>query len=220
MTKQELALIKNALLQVTTARLDKINALPAAPFETSDAFNQKMNNLIQEHKDQQRCISIRRSVAIALIAAIVLSLAACCVIYREEIKGFFVDIKEKRGTLSSQETNNDLKIGIYKPTYIPDGYTFQDSISGSRFSQSTWCNVDETIVLIQSPDIQSSILIDTEDDSYNKSYVNDIPIYYTDKNGTLLLTWRQHNSIFKLNCTDNIPWDEIEKMILSLEMVE
>ena len=49
-TEEELELIKKALTEVVTRRVEKVESLPEAPFETSDEFNQKMQALFEERK--------------------------------------------------------------------------------------------------------------------------------------------------------------------------
>ena len=51
-TEEELELIKRALTEVVTRRVEKVLSLPDAPVETSDEFNQKMKDLIEETKKQ------------------------------------------------------------------------------------------------------------------------------------------------------------------------
>ena len=220
MTKQELALIKRAFLQVTTERLDKIHALPAAPFETSDAFNQKINNLIQEHKDHQRRISIRRSIAVALIAAIVLSLAACCVIYREEIKGFFVEKFDKQINLTSIDEADTFGIEEYSLSYIPENYTLSERTNYTNITQSIWNNGESRVVFIHANKNSNILSIDTEDASYMLKTLNNVQLHTVHKNEQFTIVWYVDDNLFSLRCSDDIPWDEIEKMILSLEIVE
>lgn len=49
-TEEELKLIKKALTEVVTKRVEKVVSLPDAPVETSDEFNQKMQALIEERR--------------------------------------------------------------------------------------------------------------------------------------------------------------------------
>ena len=49
-TEEELKLIKTALTEVVTKRVEKVVSLPDAPVETSDEFNQKMQALIEERR--------------------------------------------------------------------------------------------------------------------------------------------------------------------------
>lgn len=221
MTKSELDIIKLALTQVVRARVEKVESLPPAPFSTSDSFNDAMNNFINERKELRlRKIQIRKAVAIAIIAALVLSFAACCIIYREEIKGFFVEIYDKHGKLSSSETDSSFSINMYRPKYMPSGYYLNKSTRGASFVQSTWIKNEDSILLTQSPDIKSEIRIDTEDDCYSSRLLNNITLYYTNKTEATLITWRQYDSIFTLLCPKDISWYEIEKIILSLELFE
>ena len=221
MTKSELDIIKLALTQVVRARVEKVESLPPAPFSTSVSFNDAMNNFINGRKELRlRKIQIRKAVAIAIIAALVLSFAACCIIYREEIKGFFVEIYDKHGKLSNVKNNTDLDIELYKPQCIPENYVLSETSQGICFIQSIWTNETKNIILTQSPDIKSEVLIDTEDKSYSSFILDDINLYYTHNNETTLIIWRQYNSIFKLNCPNDISWDEIEKFILSFDLVE
>ena len=221
MTKSELTIIKLALTEVVRARVEKVKSLPPAPFPTSDSFNKAMVDLINERKARQlRVIQIRKAVAIAIIAALVLSFAACCIIYREEIKGFFVDMYDNHGKLSSSETNKSFNIDMYTPIYIPTGYLLNEQLIGASFIQSTWSSESNCIILMQSPDLKSEIVVDSEDEAYSTICLQDITLYYTHKKDTILIIWRQYDSIFNLSCPDDIPWNEIENMILSLKLVE
>ena len=49
-TEEELELIKKALTEVVTRRVEQVMSLPDAPFETSDEFNQEMQALIEKRK--------------------------------------------------------------------------------------------------------------------------------------------------------------------------
>ena len=53
-TEEELKLIKKALTEVVTKRVEKVVSLPDAPVETSDEFNQKMQALIKERKERKK----------------------------------------------------------------------------------------------------------------------------------------------------------------------
>ena len=49
-TDEEMELVKKALTEVVTRRVEKVLSLPDAPVETSDEFNQKMQALIEERR--------------------------------------------------------------------------------------------------------------------------------------------------------------------------
>ena len=222
MTKSELTIIKLALTEVVRARVEKVKSLPPAPFPTSDSFNKAMVDLINERKARQlRVLQIRKAVAIAIIAALVLSFAACCIIYREEIKGFFVEMHAGYAQLNSNNASNvDDIFCKYSPSYTPVGYTLDKVTSGNNNIQHYWKNGDKSISLVQIKTEMSSGRIDTYDESYFEKTLNGTTLHCTTRNHCTTVIWKDSASIFTLVCTDDISWDEIENMILSLELVE
>ena len=50
--------------------------------------------------------------------------------------------------------------------------------------------------------------------------LNNVQLHTVHKNEQFTIVWYVDDNLFSLRCSDDIPWDEIEKMILSLEIVE
>lgn len=63
-----------------------------------------------------------------LVAAAILLLAGCAIIYRDEIRGFIIDIKELFVNVDfSEGENNSQKIEeIYELSYVPEGYDLKE----------------------------------------------------------------------------------------------
>ena len=53
-TDEEMELVKKALTEVVTRRVEKVKSLPDAPVPLSDEFNQKMQALIKERKERKK----------------------------------------------------------------------------------------------------------------------------------------------------------------------
>ena len=80
-----------------------------------------------------------------------------------------------------------------------------------------WDNGTDEIYFKQSfgsSSMQTSV--DTEGASYMTASIDDHIVYYIYKNGYTVL-WRNMNSSFLMICPESITWEDVERMIRSIE---
>ena len=83
-----------------------------------------------------------------LVAAAILLLAGCAIIYRNEIREFVTNIKEFFVEVKFDEGENDSQYldEIYELTYIPDGYSLEDQRINRMRVQYVFTNADSKII--------------------------------------------------------------------------
>ena len=122
-----------------------------------------------------------------LVAAAVLLLAGCAIIYRNEIRDFITDVREFFVKVSFSEGENDSQNidEIYELTYIPEGYSLKEQNINRMGVQYIFTNFDsKRIKFIQRSLDTSSFSIDSE---HSDNTIIEIENYtiYTRKTGNM-----------------------------------
>ena len=68
--------------------------------------------------------------------------------------------------------------------------------------------------------LNNYLTLNSEDSTYDTKYINDINIYYTTNNDRQVFLWTSYGYAFSLHCSEELSWEEIEKIILSVEPIE
>ena len=63
------------------------------------------------------------------------------------------------------------------------------------------------------------IRFDNENSGYSTTQLGELKIYYLDKDGMYTVRWLSSGYSFTLFCPESLGWDEIEKIILSIDEV-
>ena len=210
-------IMKKALL-ITEEREEKsLNLFLEGIARPEDSYFVKVENSKNEVvKWEAKRLSRRKAIAIAIIAAIMLTLTAC-VIYREEIKGFFVEVFDKSLKLSSTDDANSLEIKEYAPAYMPKDYYLTNESYYSDRIQKSWSNGNSKIILRQTIKNSNTLTVDTEDDSYIFRTLDDLQLHCVQRNSIYVITWCMDDYVFTLRCPDELSWEEIEAIIAGIE---
>ena len=156
-----------------------------------------------------------------LVAAAVLLLAGCAIIYRDEIrefitniKEFFVEIKFDEGENKSQDIDE-----IYELTYIPNGYILKEQFVNRMAVEYVFSNADnKSIRFIQQSLDASSFHIDSEH-SDNTIIEFENYIIYTRKTGNMYCyLWNDGKYALKLNSTDKLSENDLLLIIDGLKI--
>lgn len=156
-----------------------------------------------------------------LVAAAVLLLAGCAIIYRDEIRGFITNIREifielrfEEGEQKSREIEE-----IYELTYIPEGYSLEEKYITRMRVEYVFIGLDSNYVrFIQQSLDASSFHIDSE---HSDNTVLDIGNYtiYTRKTGdTFYYLWNDGKYAFKLISSESLSNDNLLLIIDGLKI--
>ena len=147
------------------------------PHVFSDAFNQKMDQLLNEArplpdarpKTYLKFINTAGRRAAVIIVAVITALAAAFSVraVREPVIEFFITAYEKysRIIFDPGETGVSFPDTIeeyYQPEYVPDGYTLIDNYSSTNVSEITYSNEKDYLIFEQFIISSAQLTVDTE----------------------------------------------------------
>lgn len=108
---------------------------------------------------------------------------------------------------------------IYKPKYIPVDYEYYEINIRTIRVKVEYKNSSETMLFYQYVISRKNVNFDNEYSDYTPRYIDDQKVYYTIKEDKYTVKWVAHDYSFVLSCPESLGWDEIEKIILSIEEV-
>lgn len=147
-----------------------------------------------------------------LVAAAILLLAGCAIIYRNEIRDFITNIREIFIELRFEEGDQESREieEIYELTYIPEGYSLKNQQINRMRVQYVFENEEsDAIKFIQRSLDASSFNIDSE---HSDNTVLDIGNYiiYTRKTGdTFYYLWNDGKYAMQIHSSERLSDDEL-----------
>ena len=230
MTSNQIALIREALLEEELAEMAVIDALPDEDIIFSEKYKLEMRKLINGYK---KCVQSTNKVIskrlVGVLAAILITLTLMMSIsaIREPIIKFIVNTYESFISIFAEEDNRveppEVIDRVNLPSYICNGYQLQNSENYEKLATTTWTNKDNFIIQLNQYILKDGLqaFLDNENLLYSilTTKLNN-NIYYTDKNGYFNIVWTDDTYIYNLLCPNSTEITEIEKIIESMEVVE
>ena len=175
-TNQEL--FKQAFVEGVNRRLDREISACDENIAYSRRHIKNMTRIVNG-KTPRKPLSTKM-IAI-LVAAAILLLAGCAIIYRNEIREFvskvydsFADLRFEEG---GQESRNIEE--IYELTYVPEGYSLEKQEINRMMVQYVFTDPNENYIrFIQRSLDSSSFSIDIEHGDYDVINIDEYEIYY------------------------------------------
>lgn len=156
-----------------------------------------------------------------LVAAAVLLLAGCAIIYRDEIRDFIIDIKEFFINVDfSEGENNSQQIDeIYELTYIPEGYSLKEQYITRMRVEYVFANSNnKSIRFIQQSLDASTFSIDSEHSDTVIIEIDDFTIYSRIAGNMHYYLWNDGKYAMKLISTEKLSDDELLLIINGLNI--
>ena len=151
-----------------------------------------------------------------LVAAAVLLLAGCAIIYRDEIREFITNIKEFFVEIKFDEGENDSQNidEIYELTYIPEGYSLKEQNINRMGVQYIFTNFDSKRIKFTQRSLDaSSFHIDSE---HSDNTIIEIENYtiYTRKTGDMYCyLWNDGKYAMHIYSSERLSDDELVLII-------
>ncbi|MBE6673894.1 MAG: hypothetical protein E7596_02170 [Ruminococcaceae bacterium] len=234
------AMLKECLLESILAEIKEIEAMEYPNIKASESFKERIKNTINSGKAAQKK-HFPKKVAIAFIAAVILSLSIMFTVsaeIRQAVADFFVKayetftqfiIVENDGADTNTSGSDITQAPItypttieteYMPSYInKNNYVQLDKVTNKYNIWAAWSNDTYIIDLAQQVIDSNDIILDTENASYQTAYIGEQKVYYVLKNNTYTIKWLEYGYSFNMSCDEALGWDEVEKIVLSLEPV-
>lgn len=228
MTNNQIALIKEALLEEDLAEMAVIDAIPDEDFVFSEKYKIEMQKLLNKHKkcmyNANRFIP-KRLVGVLVAILITLTLMMSISAIREPIIKFIVNTYEGFVSIFVDE-NDEIKSTetveeIYSPSYMLDGYVKKDFKQFKTVISTVWSKDNDILELRQNVMVEDfQHFTDKEKTEYSTINTISNTIYYINKNENYSFIWTNDIYLFTLICSNSIELSEIEKIIESMEVVE
>lgn len=184
------------------------------PFKTEEQILKLARKLEKKQLNKKRDRFLKRYAKTAAVIVLLLSISFTALLANADAlrSEYFDFIFQNNGTymkLIPVETGNTNEKAdyplppdwkeVYYPDYLPDGYQFLDAeAAGSARTIVFQNNETGTLILTQEPSEGAEILVDKENTSNGKTYIQGNPAYWTAKNGETTLIWNQYGSLFML----------------------
>ena len=209
-TNQEL--FKQALVEGVNRRIDREIA----------ACDEEVNYSRRHIKNMERIVKgktpkkpINKKMVAILVAAAVLLLAGCAIIYRDEIREFVTDIREFFVKIDFEDGENESRAidEIYELTYVPEGYTLtQQDITRMRVQYVYKTTENYKIKFIQQSLDASNFYVDIEHSDNVIIEIGDYTIYSRKTNGTYYYLW--NDGKYALHVYSSMELSDSELMLI------
>ena len=219
MTKTEL--FKKALFESTMKEIRAIEEANYPVIEMSREYDNEIYSAIKKSNFYVKRYPKR--VAIVLAAVLVcLTMMMSISAIRIRVIDFVVNIYEKYICLSIEEPfeNYPKRIEkVYKPSYVPNSYVENIFDKQPLTVKIEWKCQHNTIKLYQHIMTDEYIRFDNENSGYSTTQLENLKIYYLVRDEMYTVRWLYDGYSFTLFCPESLGWDEIEKIILSVDEV-
>ena len=229
MTNNQIALIKQSLLEEELAEMAVIDALPDEDVVFSEKYKIEIQKLLNKHKKYTRNANRfipKRLVGVLAAILITLTLMMSISAIRETVVEFIVTVYESFIDVFIEE-NNDEKTpkeieNKYMPSYEVNGFHIISSDNYEILLKSKWTNYKNEFIVLEQSVLENNYqaFIDNESMDYMMVNLNSYNTYYIEKNSTHCFIWANEDYMFKMLFSNTIEFSEIEKVIESMEIIE
>lgn len=156
-----------------------------------------------------------------LVAAAILLLAGCAIIYRDEIRDFITDVREFFVNVDfSEGENNSQEIEeIYELSYVPEGYDLKEQKINCMRVQYIFTNADNrSIRFIQQTLDASTFSVDSEHSDTVIIEIEEYTIYSRKTGNMYYYLWNDGKYALKINSTEKLSNDELLSIINGLKI--
>jgi len=209
MDKTNEALFKQAINEALTNKFQRMADACDEEIVCSRRHKKAMRAIISG-KTPRKPLSTKM-IAI-LVAAAILLLAGCAIIYRDEIRGFIIDIKELFVNVDfSEGENNSQEIEeIYELTYIPEGYSLEDQRINRMSVLYIFTNSDDQrIKFVQESLDASSFSIDSEHSDNTVLEIGNHTIYTRKTGDMYCYLWNDGKYAMQIYSSESLSDDEL-----------
>ena len=188
----------------------------------SENFENKMQKLIRAQKKSYfYLINTVGKRAAVIILAIMISLTATTFgvkAIRESVIKFITETFEKFTAVSVENEEADAQVEIIKtaPQYIPEGYTLESEMESGGIYRVIYSSLgNSTIDYIQQINIGTIYNVDTENNGFDKIYINSLESIKYVKNKSNIVVFADKNYLYTIQ--GQVSFDELIKMAESIK---
>lgn len=217
-TKTNQELFKQALVEGVSRRIDREIAACDEEVVFSRRHIKNMERIVKGKTPKK---PINKKMVAILVAAAVLLLAGCAIIYRDQIRDFITNIKELFVEIKFDEGENNRQTidEIYELTYLPEGYSLEKEEVNRVFVQYLFINEDKDYIkFIQQSIDASGFAVDIEHSDNVIIEIGEYTVYSRQTNGTYYYLWNDGKYALKLNSKEELSHETLEAIINGIKI--
>ena len=221
MDKTNEALFKQAINEALTNKFQRMADACDEEIVCSRRHRKAMRAIVSGKTPRKPMTPVNRRVVAVLIAAAILLLAGCAIIYRNEIREFVTNIKEFFVEVKFDEGENDSQNidEIYELTFIPEGYILADERINRMAVQYVFLNTDgKSIRFMQQALDSSTFSIDSEHSDNTIISIEDYTIYSRIAGNMHYYLWNDGKYALKLISAIELTDEELLSIINGLKI--
>lgn len=221
MQTSNLELFKQALIIGINNKIDTIINSCDEEIKTSKRHKIAMNKIIYGRASVRKPWSprVRKAIAI-LVAAALLLLSGCGIIFRNKIRELTIDFYDKYIEISyakDDQSGSPIK-DLYTLTYIPDGYVFKNERILNINVKYFYYNSQGNMIRLEQSILAGTIFhIDTEHGYTEINDIDNYEVFYKKAETTHYYYWNNGVYIFELAVNETLPIEEIELIIKGIK---
>lgn len=218
MDKTNEALFKQAINEALTNKFQRMAEACDEEIVCSRRHRKAMRAIVSG-KTTRKPLSTKM-IAI-LVAAAILLLAGCAIIYRDEIREFVTEVREFFVKVSFSEGESESRTieEVYELTYIPEGYSLENQRINRTSVLYTFVNSEgQRIKFIQQPLDSGSFSVDSEHSGTEIIEFEDLTIYSRKTGDMYYYLWNDGKYALKLNSTDKLSENDLLLIIDGLKI--
>lgn len=213
MDKTNEALFKQAINEALTNKFQRMADACDEEIVCSRRHRKAMRAIISG-KTPRKPLSTKM-IAI-LVAAAILLLAGCAIIYRDEIRDFITNVREffVKITFDEGESESRNIEDIYELTYIPEGYALEKENIYKTSVRYVFTNSDNnSIRFIQQPLDSGSFSVDSEHSDTVLIEIEEYTIYSRKTGNMYYYLWNDGKYALQINSSEPLSDKELLSII-------
>lgn len=216
MTEQR-DMFKKALLEAMSEKYDnELSSADSIDIRCSKKHYSKLSGILGFNVRKEKRPSKR--LIVTILAAALLLCSCTAYVYRDEIKGFFIEVYEKyiHGTYDADSKNtmgNDIQ-KPYQATYIPQGYVLVKETKNALNVYYEWKDSNGNTITMQQRGFDgTNFYIDSEHGITENIKLEQYDIYFRKNDNNFYYIWNDGTYVLSLNSTVQFSNDELLKII-------
>ena len=180
-----------------------------------------MKAIINGHNTNRKVWAPRTRKIVAILVAAALLLVSCAIIYRNEIRDFIEEIYESFAIVTYSEGENDEKEleEIYELTYLPEGYSLENSEASSNVTRTVFSNsAGDTILFDQCILDSANFYLDIENGYTLVMDIENPEVYYKNAQNRHYYIWNDGKYAMTFISTFELSTEELQLMINSVKI--
>lgn len=219
-------MLKQYLYESTLKEIQEIENIDYSFIKASEQFKERIKNDFIMAKREERKYPPKK-IAFILVATLTicfLILFSVSAQIRTAVIDFFLEVY-KTFTVFVVENEDDVKFPTIETEYLPkyfeeNGYQKGKFLRTELNNSSVWSKDKINMFFSQLVIKENDIVLDSENAEYEIKFVGEQKVYYKFKNNTNSMKWLAYGYSFSLTCPESLGWEEIEKIIMSVEPIE